>query len=95
MVTSRYPYGGADQVAMTLVQGLTSRHEVTFITTGASDDAYDEDGHRRIVIGLEFQQLSFQGEQFYQVFNALAGYRAGFDDLRVAAPLSWLEIVFS
>ena len=57
MVTSRYPYGGADQVAMALVRGLQTRHEVTFITTGASDEAYDEDGHRRIVIGLPRFQM--------------------------------------
>jgi len=57
MVTSRYPYGGADQVAMTLVGGLASRHEVTFITTGVSDETYEEDGHRRIVIGLPRLQM--------------------------------------
>lgn len=52
MVTSRYPYGGADQAAMLLVQGLEARHEVFFLATGKTDEESDEDGHRRIVIGL-------------------------------------------
>ena len=57
MVTSRYPYGGADQVAMTLVRAFEARHELFFITTGETDDAFDEDGHRRIVIGLPRFQM--------------------------------------
>lgn len=57
MVTSRYPYGGADQVAMTLVRALEARHELFFITTGETDDAFDEAGHRRILIGLPRFQM--------------------------------------
>jgi glycosyltransferase involved in cell wall biosynthesis len=52
MVTSRYPYGGAEQVAKLLVEGLSPRHEVSFITTGDEAADHAEDGHRRIVIPL-------------------------------------------
>lgn len=56
MVASRYPYGGAEQVPMLLVQGMEARHEMFFITGGGKDDAYQEEGHRRIVI--EFPQTT-------------------------------------
>ena len=57
VVTSRYPYGGADQVAMMLVGGLEVGHDVFFVTTGETDDTFDEDGHRRIIIGLPRLQM--------------------------------------
>ena len=50
---------------------------------------------RCIVFCLEFKQLSFEAEQFYQVFDAQASHCAGFDNFRIAAPLPGLEIVFS
>ncbi|HUV39483.1 MAG TPA: glycosyltransferase family 4 protein, partial [Planctomycetota bacterium] len=56
MVTSRYPYGGADQVAMLLVQALEHRHEVHFITTGEVDETCREGGHHRVVLALPRRQ---------------------------------------
>jgi len=56
MVTSRYPYGGADRVAWMLARELASRHDVTFITTGEYDESVREEGHRRVVIGLPRHQ---------------------------------------
>lgn len=52
MVTTRYPYGGAEQTAMLLVWGMETRHEVYFVTTGDEARDYEEDRHRRIVLAL-------------------------------------------
>ncbi len=50
-VAPRYPWGGAEQVAMDLVEGMSSRHDVTLITAGDEDRDFAEAGHRRIVLG--------------------------------------------
>lgn len=52
MVASRYPFGGAEQVAMLLTEGLEKKHDVFFITTGDEEKFCDEGGHKRIVIPL-------------------------------------------
>jgi glycosyltransferase involved in cell wall biosynthesis len=52
VVTSRYPYGGADQVARLLVGAFEPRHEVHFLTTGEKDEVFAEEGHERVVIAL-------------------------------------------
>jgi len=74
MVTSRYPYGGADEVAMRLVRGLQSRHEVTFITTGDVDAERDEDGHRRVVIARPRRQPFWQHYHNATVVRRLKKY---------------------
>jgi len=56
MVTSRHPYGGADQVAWQLARELARRHELHFITTGETDVSRDEAGYHRITIGLPRRQ---------------------------------------